>query len=96
MPRVCTLVLFIIFSGAGDSNQRYALLMTAKKTKQCYTELLHFIFSLHHMVELAHVVKGCSDLTIYASGLSQPEKLMDSLSNKYIDITQLENVSARL
>ena len=69
----------IIFSGAGDSNQRYALLMTAKKTKKCYTEFLHFISSLHHMVELAHVVKSCSDLTIYASGLSQPEKLMDSL-----------------
>ena len=42
------------------------------------------------MVELAHVVKSCSDLTIYASGLSQLEKLMDSLCNKYIDITQLE------
>ena len=42
------------------------------------------------MVGLAHVVKSCNDLTIYASDLSQPEKLMDSLSNKYIDITQLE------
>ena len=36
-------------------------------------------------------ISSCSEeLIIYASGLSQPEKLMDSLSNKYIDITQLE------
>ena len=47
------------------------------------------------MVKLAHVVKSCSDLTIHASGLSQPEKIMDSLSNKYIDITQLEMLVLR-
>ena len=76
--------------------------MTVKKTKTVYTELQHFISSLHHMVELAHVVKSCSDLTIYASGLSQPEKLMDSLKTNGLTVQQIyryntiRNVSARL
>ena len=54
------------------------------------------------MVELAHVVKSCSDLTIYASDLSQPEKVMDSLKTNGLTVQQIyryntiRNVSARL
>ena len=64
--------------------------MTANKTKTVLYRAPAFYLLLASHGGISYVVKSCSDLTICASGLSQPEKLMDSLSNKYIDITQLE------